>query len=442
MPLDDTHARENAVKKGVMSKAHSTTKNDKESTATGVANAFESFNYFHPAILSVAAKRPTSVSNGSHDSLEPSPDRAISPNSLTSSVVLPPPRLASASRGQTVREEIEKARLSSTGSLMVSPEAVLSFPSPLQYESIPLPMPRVRTTRTPSSVPSIPLSHSPRSSMTEDHTTQLPPTLPQQSTLDSFLVLPPLRIETATSPTSDTEDVIYIPSPSSYINNDSSSIAHENYVSRAPSPYEDRSSNLSSPYDDQPPLLKTRRRTVVLMSPAVFGEVTDSPTASASSSPSFPSINPVSSPNNPRPNINVFYPPRRDSTWKNMDGLLDAGAEAFAPPNSNYAEAFDNWQKASQLASDIGDAFTYARAVSNMGCVMRRLSLFEESLDLHRHAWTTLIKFIEDKQSSDEASIWLQIVLRTFNLLRFHLRACKLLIANCSRGQWKGVTQL
>ncbi|KAJ3191314.1 hypothetical protein HK101_007893, partial [Irineochytrium annulatum] len=101
---------------------------------------------------------------------------------------------------------------------------------------------------------------------------------------------------------------------------------------------------------------------------------------------------------------------------KNLSELLDQGATLFSPPNQKYAEAFAKWQQASELAIVDDDLFSYARAVSNMGCAMRAMSLFEHCLALQNLAWTSAIKYVEDKQGYDETSLWLQMVLRTLDL--------------------------
>ncbi|KAJ3218849.1 hypothetical protein HDU67_003804 [Dinochytrium kinnereticum] len=112
----------------------------------------------------------------------------------------------------------------------------------------------------------------------------------------------------------------------------------------------------------------------------------------------------------------VQVPSRSGSKLKRIQEFLEAGATAFSPPNQNYPEAFEAWQKASELALSENDLFTYARAVSNMGCALRCLSLFENALEMQKHAWSSALRYVEEKQRCDETSLWLQIVLRTLDL--------------------------
>ncbi|KAJ3102295.1 hypothetical protein HDU97_000652 [Phlyctochytrium planicorne] len=109
-------------------------------------------------------------------------------------------------------------------------------------------------------------------------------------------------------------------------------------------------------------------------------------------------------------------PSRSGSVQRRIQELLDAGATAFSPPNQNYAEAFDSWEKASELALGDNDMFTYAKAISNMGCALRNLSMFDHALALQKLAWSSALRYVEEKQRCDETSLWLQIVLRTLDL--------------------------
>ncbi|KAJ3111503.1 hypothetical protein HDU96_005656 [Phlyctochytrium bullatum] len=112
----------------------------------------------------------------------------------------------------------------------------------------------------------------------------------------------------------------------------------------------------------------------------------------------------------------LHFPPRASSRFQSLSELMEAGAEAYQPPNQNYVGAYDTWQKAAELAADCGDHFTLVRALTNMGCCLRSLSLFYEAVEMQRAAYNRLVRFVEDKLRMDEASIWLQMAMQVFDL--------------------------
>ncbi|KAJ3415168.1 hypothetical protein HDV05_005448 [Chytridiales sp. JEL 0842] len=135
---------------------------------------------------------------------------------------------------------------------------------------------------------------------------------------------------------------------------------------------------------------------------------TSQPSSSTASNPP-----PPSSANRPA----IAIPDRSPSSQRrSVSELLDAGSALFAPPHQNYSEAFIKFDQAHEQALSEGDFYNQARALSNMGCALRCMSLFERALVFQKQAWLMTLRYVEERYDADPTSTWLSLVLRTLDL--------------------------
>lgn len=115
--------------------------------------------------------------------------------------------------------------------------------------------------------------------------------------------------------------------------------------------------------------------------------------------------------------------PARSLSMKSttVEELLDLGASLFAPPNQQYSEALDKWKMALDTAQKEYDLFGQARALSNIGCAYRALSLFEDALIHQQKSWRASIAYCKQRYAKLSGSIptndyWFEMVNRTLDL--------------------------
>eukprot|EP00842_Homolaphlyctis_polyrhiza_P007036 jgi/Hompol1/921/HPOL_001055-RA len=112
----------------------------------------------------------------------------------------------------------------------------------------------------------------------------------------------------------------------------------------------------------------------------------------------------------------VHIPSRSASKQKvSIDDLLNAGAAAIAAPNFDIKRAIRKWSEAVVAADREQDLFRKAKALSNIGSVLRNAGHLTLARKYLEESWAVTLEYIT-LTCSRHSSSWLQIVIRALDL--------------------------
>ncbi|KAJ3130949.1 hypothetical protein HK101_004874, partial [Irineochytrium annulatum] len=111
-------------------------------------------------------------------------------------------------------------------------------------------------------------------------------------------------------------------------------------------------------------------------------------------------------------------PPRSASIQRTIESLLDEGAAAFA--SGLHDEAAGRWGRAKDCASEEGDIFLEARALSNLACSLKARGRVGEAMNALWDAWTKTEMMVNDaiEEASGGENPWIELVVRNVTFLR------------------------